>query len=109
MKKGHTGPSKTGKTRKHAVSRKIENFCLARMIAVEHLKEGRVHVRYISSHTNHEVGIQECRHLPLPQSVKRDIQQQFATGVSLEKIIDSKNSLPVLDILKKIVGMCLCL
>ena len=60
------------------------------MIATEYLKEGKVQVRYISTHTNHEVGIGECKHLPLPHSVRKDIQQQFAAGVSMERIIDSK-------------------
>ena len=46
-----------------------------------------MHVHYISTHTNHELGIEEC---PLPQSVRRDIQQQFATGITIERIIDSK-------------------
>ena len=45
---------------------------------------------YIATHTNHEPGIDECKHLPLPPSVKSDIQQQFAAGKSLEKIMDGK-------------------
>ena len=63
---------------------------MARMIATENVKQKNVHVRYISTHTNHELGIEECKHLPLPQSVRRDIQQQFATGITIERIIDSK-------------------
>ena len=38
---------------------------------------------------NHNLGLQECRYLPLPPSVKKEIQEQFAAGVSLERIIDS--------------------
>ena len=34
-KKDHNGPSKTGKKRKHTVSRKVEGYCMERMIAVE--------------------------------------------------------------------------
>ena len=89
MKKGHAGPNKTGKTRKHE-SRKIEQYCLSRMIVTEYLKERKVHVRYISTHTNHDLSLQECKHLPLPPSLKTDIQQQFAEGVLLERIIGSK-------------------
>ena len=90
MKKGHAGPNKTWKTRKHHESRKIEQYCLSRMIVTEYLKERKVHVRYISTHTNHDLSLQECKHLPLPPSIKTDIQQQFAEGVPLERIIDSK-------------------
>ena len=89
MKKGHAGANKTGKTRKNHESCKIEQYCLSRMIVTESLKEGKVHVRYISTHTNHDLGLQECKHLPLPPSIKADIQQ-FAEGVLLERIIDSK-------------------
>ena len=74
MKKGHVGPNKTGKTHKHHDSSKIEQYCLSCMIVTETLKEGKVHARYISTHTNHDLGLQECKHLPLPPSIKGDIQ-----------------------------------
>ena len=90
MNKGHAGPNKTGNTRKHHNSRKIEQYCFSRMIVTEYLKEGKVHVLYISNHTSHDLSLQECKHLPLPPSIKADIQQQFAEGVFLERIIDSK-------------------
>ena len=88
-KREHTGPSKTGKTRKHQQSRRLENYCIARMIATEDRSERRVEVKYISTHTNHELTVTECRHLPLPNSVRKDICQQFAAGISLERIMDS--------------------
>ena len=76
-KREHTGPSKTGKTRKHRQSRRLENYCIARTIATEDQSEGRVEVKYISTHTNHELTVTECRHLPRPNSVRKDICQQF--------------------------------
>ena len=88
-KREHMGPSITGKSRKHRQSRKLESYCIARMIATEYQSEGRVEVKYISTHTNHELTVTECRHLPLPISVRKDICQQFATGISLERIMDS--------------------
>ena len=88
-KREHTGPSRTGKTRKHRQSRKLENYCIARMIATENRSEGRVEVKYISTDTNHELSVTECRNLPLPNSVREDICQQFAAGISLERIMDS--------------------
>ena len=90
-RKVHSGPNKTGKKRTCGTSRKIEKFCIARMSVTEHLESGKVVVRYISSHTNHESDLTQCKHLPLPLSVKKEIQQQFAAGVSLERIIDSKS------------------
>jgi hypothetical protein len=39
--------------------------------------------------SNHELGLEECKHLPLPQSIRKEIQQQFATGITIERIIDS--------------------
>ena len=90
IKKGHVGPNKTGKTCKHHESRKIEQYCLSCMIVTEYLKERKVHVRYISTHTNHDLSLQVCKHLPLPPSIKADIQQEFAEGVLLERIIHSK-------------------
>ena len=89
-KRGHTGPNKSGKTRKGKHTRKLEDYCVARMIATEHLNDGRVEVKYISTHTNHDLVVSECRHLPLPNSVKEEIRQQFAAGISLERIMDSE-------------------
>ena len=37
----------------------------------------------------HELGINECKHLPLPLSVKKYTQEQFSGGVSLEHVLDS--------------------
>lgn len=91
IKRGHIGPNQTGKTRQRSETRKLESYCLARMTAIEHLSDGSVEVRYISTHTNHDPGIAECKHLPLPQSIKADVQQQFAAGISLERIMDSKS------------------
>ena len=88
-KRGHTGLSKTGKTRKHRYSRKMDDYCIARMIATQTQSEGRVDIKYISTHTNHELTLTECKHLPLPNSVREDIRQQFAAGISLERIMDS--------------------
>lgn len=90
-KRGHTGPNKSGKTRKCNQTRKLGNYYVARMIATEHLSDGRVEVKYISTHTNHDLVVNECRHLPLPDSVREQIRQQFAAGVSLKRIMDSEH------------------
>lgn len=59
------------------------------MTATEYHVDGRVEVRYYSHHTNHQPDVRECRNLPLPTSVKEDIQQQFAAGITIEQIMDS--------------------
>lgn len=81
-------PNKTGQVRKHVGTRKLGNFCISRIMATEYLETGRVNVTYISSHTNHLLGIKECKYLPLPPSVKKYIQQQFAAGVTLDRVIN---------------------
>ena len=62
------------------------------MIVTENVKNGKVEVRYTATHTNHNLGLQECKHLPLPLSVKKDIQQQFASGKSVEHIMDGNHA-----------------
>lgn len=80
--------SKTGQVRKHVDTRKLGKFCISRMMATECLKTGKVNVTYISSHTNHLLGIMECKYLPLPLPVKNYVQQQFAAGVTMDRIIN---------------------
>ena len=41
-------------------------FCMY----VDELHSGQVTVRYISAHTDHELGPQELKHLSLPKSMK---------------------------------------
>ena len=89
-KRTHEERTEASKPRLHTKSRKLDDYCLARMIAKEHLKERKVEVKYMKTHTNHEVDIGECKYLPLPLSTKKEIEQQFATGKSLEKIMDGK-------------------
>lgn len=67
----------------------MDNVYTARMIATVHNATGRVEVKYIQSHTNHELGVSEYRNLPLPTSVKEEIRQQFSAGITIECIMDS--------------------
>ena len=71
-------------------SRKLQEYCVARMHVKHFTKPASVEVTYISTHTNHAVGIQECKYLPLPLSVRKDIQEKFAHGVTLERIMSGK-------------------
>lgn len=69
-------------------SRKLEDYCLARMYVKHYQSTGRVEVTYICTHTNHLLGLEECKYLPLPQSVRKEMQEKFAQGVTLERIMD---------------------
>ena len=94
-KRGHTGPTKTGKTRKPKTSQTLDNFCTARMTATENLVDGRVEVRYYSNYTNHEPDLTVCKNLPLPKSVQDEITQQFAVGIPIERIMESTSTYTV--------------
>lgn len=72
-------------------SRKLqESYCIARMHVKHFSKPESVEVSYISTHTNHAVGIQECKYLPLPLSLRKEIQEKFSQGVTLERIMSGK-------------------
>ena len=89
--KPNSAPRKSNQTRKHTQTRKLgEKYCLARMTATKNLKTGTVSLQYIATHTNHELSLAETKHLPLPQSLKKEVQDKFAKGISLERIMDGE-------------------
>ena len=49
---------------------------------------GRVEVTYICTQANQILELEECKYLPLPQSVRKEIQEKFAHGITLERIMD---------------------
>ena len=71
-------------------SRKMgaEKFCLAHMTATENSVNGKVSVKYVATHTNHQVNLEECKNLPLPRSTADEVKRMFANGVPIEKIMD---------------------
>lgn len=72
-------------------TRKINTFCTARIYATVHAS-GSVDVTYISTHTNHEPGVAESKHLPLPTTVKESISVKLQDGIPVERIMDGKIS-----------------
>ena len=40
---------------------------------VDELKHGEITVKYISAHTGHDLGPQELKYLPLPESTKEEV------------------------------------
>ena len=63
------------------------------MLVKHHLLTGKVDVIYNSTHTNHSLGVEECKHIPLPVSVRKEIQEKFAQGITLERIMDGNKYL----------------
>ena len=68
------------------------SYCLARMTAIEYVQSGRVEVDYVSTHTNHELGVQECTNLPLPKSLHKSIKEKYSQGISVERIMEGNNN-----------------
>ena len=90
----NTCPRKTSETRKNSKSsRKLGSYCLARMFVKHHPLTGKVDVIYNSTHTNHSLGVEECKYIPLPVSVRKEIQEKFAQGITLERIMDGNEDL----------------
>ena len=88
--RGNTSVRKTDKKRNPKTSRKLNGFCFARITATECLSTGVVTVYYIATHTNHDLTLDECKHLPLPQSVRKTVQEMLAKDISMDKVLDSK-------------------
>ena len=70
-------------------SRKLNSFCISRMTVMQERK-GKVSVRYIRTHTNHTPGIKDIKHLPLPKTVRKEIQEKYGQNIKLDSIIDSR-------------------
>ena len=49
---------------------------------------GKVEVTSISTHSNHSLGVEECKYIPMSLSVRKEMQTKFAQGISLERIMD---------------------
>ena len=56
-----------------------------------YVQSGKVEVDYISTHTNHELGIQECANLPLPKSLHKSVKEKYSQGISIERIMEGKS------------------
>ena len=50
--------------------------------------DGHVEVTYITAHTNHDLGMKELPHLPLPDSVKKEVALKVSQGIPSERIKD---------------------
>ena len=60
------------------------------MTVVENVESGVVSVEYISTHTGHNPSVGECKHLPLPPSLRKEVQEKFSAGITIERIMDGE-------------------
>lgn len=78
---------KTDEVRKHQKeSRKLDSTCISRMYTDEY-EDGKVSVRYISAHTGHDLGPQEIKFLPLPESTKEQVAIKISAGIPVQRIL----------------------
>ena len=70
-------------------SRKLDKTCISRIYATQSGNDGRVHVVYISAHTNHSLAIEdEVRNIPLPKTTQREISAKLQQGIPVERIME---------------------
>lgn len=77
---------------------------------VENLQNGAVSVDYVSTHTGHKVFVEECKHIPRSTSLRKEVQEKFAAGITIERIMDGRwlyNDLHVVAIMS-ILPFCDC-
>lgn len=80
-------PGKDCKKRAKRPSRKIDGICISRMYA-KRCSSGRVEVRYISSHTNHNLSLEQAKFVPLPKDVKHSISLKLSQRIPIDRILD---------------------
>lgn len=57
---------------------------------VDEYYDHHVEVKYITAHTNHQLGNVELPHLPLPKSVREDVALKVSKGISTERILEGR-------------------
>lgn len=59
---------------------------------VNQFKNGAIAVEYISAHTGHDLGPQEIKHLPLPNSIKKEVSKKISLGITPKRILQGKKT-----------------
>ena len=59
---------------------------------MDELKNGQITVRYVSAHTGHDLGPQELKHLPLPESTKQEVSTKITLGIPPERILQGMDT-----------------
>ena len=52
--------------------------------------DGTIEVKYISAHSNHDLGTMELPYLPLPKGVKEEIAVKINLGIPPERIMEGE-------------------
>ena len=68
-------------------SRKLNAVCISRMYVTRY-SSGNVRVKYVSSHTNHDLSLAQVKFLPLPKDVKDGITIKLNIGIPIDRILD---------------------
>ena len=68
------------------LTRKLNTLCLSRMYVDEYM-DGHVQVKYITAHTNHQLGATELPFLPLPKSIREEAASKVNKGIPSERIL----------------------
>ena len=55
-----------------------------------HASDRSVRVKYVTSHTNHDLSLEQSKFLPLPKDMKDDIAIKLNMGIPIERILDGK-------------------
>ena len=76
----------THKKRAKRQSRRIGGVCVSRMYVTR--TSNAVSVKYITTHTNHDLSLQQAKHLPLPKDVKDGITIKLSLGIPTDRILD---------------------
>lgn len=80
--------SQSGRQRpRQKPSRKLGAVCTSRMYVTE-LQSGRVQVKYISAHSNHDIGPTEDSFVSLPASTKEGITMKLSVEAPIQRIMD---------------------
>ena len=65
----------------------MNNTCISRIYVDELKDQGHVRIEYISAHTGHDLGPQELKYLPLPNTTKQEVAMKVSMGVPTERIL----------------------
>lgn len=57
---------------------------------INYFHDGHVEVEYIPAHTNHTLGKDELKHLPLPANTKEEVAMKLSLGVPPACILNGK-------------------
>ena len=65
---------------------------------------GTVHAKYISSHSNHDLSLDQTKFFLFPKDIKNSIAIKLAQGIPIDRILDGKTHITVtllfIDIIK---------